>query len=118
VLRVAIRNVLPDKVDRLRDWMLEVDGPRRREAMVESRRVSSPGEKARGAPPSSVAPAFGRLQYRGIVAERAAVEGMTDEECLRRLHTAAEDEQEGRLVRCSTPEEIRRVIDTARKTGR
>jgi Family of unknown function (DUF6176) len=34
VLRVAIRNVLPDKVDRLRDWMLEVDGPRRREAIA------------------------------------------------------------------------------------
>jgi hypothetical protein len=43
---------------------------------------------------------------------------MTDEECLRRLEAAAEDEREGRLVRCSTPEEIRRVIDTARKTGR
>ena len=34
MLRVAIRNVLPDKVDRLRDWMLEVDGPRRREAIA------------------------------------------------------------------------------------
>jgi len=32
VLRVAIRNILPDKVDSLPDWMHEVDGPRRREA--------------------------------------------------------------------------------------
>ena len=32
MLRVAIRNILPDKVDSLRDWMHEVDGPRRREA--------------------------------------------------------------------------------------
>jgi len=34
VLRVAIRSVLPDEVDRLRSWLREVDGPRRHEALA------------------------------------------------------------------------------------
>lgn len=33
MLRVAIRRVLPDEVDRLRAWLREVDGPRRQEAL-------------------------------------------------------------------------------------
>jgi len=46
------------------------------------------------------------------------VDGMTDEECVLLLEAAATDEREGRLVRCSTPEDIRRVITAASKTGR
>lgn len=34
MLRVAIRNVIPDEVDRLRAWLREVDGPRRQEAIA------------------------------------------------------------------------------------
>jgi hypothetical protein len=34
VLRVAIRYVLPDEADRLRDWLREVAGPRRKEALA------------------------------------------------------------------------------------
>lgn len=34
MLRVAIRSVLPEEVDRLRAWLREVDGPRRQEALA------------------------------------------------------------------------------------
>jgi hypothetical protein len=34
MLRVAVRRVHPDKVGLLRDWLAEVDGPRREEALA------------------------------------------------------------------------------------
>lgn len=34
MLRVAIRQVRPEHVDRLRDWLREVNGPRRSEALA------------------------------------------------------------------------------------
>ncbi len=34
MLRVAVRRVLPDKVDLLRDWLAQVNGPRRVEALA------------------------------------------------------------------------------------
>lgn len=44
------------------------------------------------------------------MAERAAVEKLTDEEQARLLEAAIADEREGRLVRCSTVEELRRFM--------
>jgi hypothetical protein len=38
------------------------------------------------------------------------VETLTDEERLRLLDDAAADELEGRLVRCSTPAEVRQLM--------
>jgi hypothetical protein len=44
------------------------------------------------------------------MAHEVDVEVLTDEERVRLLEAAAEDEREGRLVRCSTPEEVRDLM--------
>jgi len=38
------------------------------------------------------------------------VKALTDHERIRLLETAAADEREGRLVRCSTPAEVRELM--------
>lgn len=53
-----------------------------------------------------------------MVAERAAVEELTDEEQVRLLQAALADEREGRYVRCSTAEEVRRFMAQFANTGR
>jgi hypothetical protein len=40
------------------------------------------------------------------------VEALTDDQRIRLLEAAAADEREGRLVRCSTPTEVRQLMAT------
>jgi len=54
----------------------------------------------------------------GTVAEGSPVEELTDDEQVRLLQAALADEREGRLVRCSTADEVRRVMAQFSKTGR
>ena len=46
-----------------------------------------------------------------LVARDLDVSALTDEERIRLLHAAAEEERAGRVVRCDTPDEVRRLMD-------
>jgi hypothetical protein len=69
------------------------------------RRVISPGQRSNQAPVRS----DGNI---GGMARDLEVEALTDDQRIRLLEAAAADEREGRLVRCSTPTEVRQLMAT------